>query len=88
MTFTNNDDSFYISHTKRTQYFTMPDTHFHDTYEIYYLLSGERYYFIKDKTYHVKKGDLIFIDIYDLHRTIVADTPTHERIVIKFSDKF
>ena len=30
--------------------------HYHDSYEIYYLYSGDRYYFIKDKTYHVKRG--------------------------------
>lgn len=29
--------------------------HFHNSYEMYYALSGERYYFINDKTYQIKK---------------------------------
>ena len=33
-----------ISAPKPTQHY-----HYHDSYELYYLYSGERYYFIKDK---------------------------------------
>ncbi|MEG0369713.1 MAG: AraC family ligand binding domain-containing protein, partial [Hungatella sp.] len=34
----------------------MTSRHFHDTYELYYLLEGERYYFIDKETYLVKQG--------------------------------
>lgn len=66
----------------------MRDNHYHDSYEIYYLLEGERYYFIKNRTYHVMKGDLVFIKTYDIHQTMDADNPIHERILINFKEEF
>jgi len=66
----------------------MPRDHFHDSYEMYYLLSGERYYFIKDRTYHIMKGNLVLINRYDLHRTLDANIPSWERILINFRPEF
>lgn len=66
----------------------MNTEHYHACYEIYYMLSGERYYFIKDSTFHVKKGDLVIINKYELHRTTCVNNPIHERIVINFKDEF
>ena len=68
--------------------FNMISTHYHDAYEIYYVVEGERYYFIKDRTYHLKKGDLVLINISELHRTIDAGVPRHERILINFKKDF
>lgn len=45
----------------RNTEFTMATGHFHDEYEIYYLMEGERYYFIENKTYHIHKGSLVLI---------------------------
>ena len=67
---------------------TMTSKHYHDAYEIYYLLEGERYYFIKDRTYHIQKGDLILIDINELHMTMDAPFPVHERILLNFKKDF
>lgn len=64
----------------------MPQHHIHDFYEIYYLLSGERDYFIKDKVYSVKQGDLVLVPKYMVHRTIDVGAASHERIVINFKD--
>ena len=64
------------------------NNHYHSTYEIYYLLSGRRHYFIKDSTYSVAAGDLVFINKYDVHKTSVLGSPQHERIVMNFSDAF
>ncbi|HEX7056774.1 MAG TPA: AraC family transcriptional regulator [Bacilli bacterium] len=79
---------FEISRYKRTGAYTMPFFHYHDTYEIYYLLSGERYYFIKDRTYRVRRGDLVFIPENVLHKTSVCGDPRHERILINFKLSF
>lgn len=67
---------------------SMPANHFHDTYEIYYLCSGERYYFIKNKTYHVKAGDIVFIGKNELHKTTEANRIAHERLLINFHERF
>ncbi|MFW5981399.1 MAG: cupin domain-containing protein [bacterium] len=41
--------------------------HFHHNMEIYFLLEGERYYFINNRTYQIKKGDLVLINKNILH---------------------
>ena len=35
-----------------------PDMHYHHSYELYYILEGEREYFIGDMFFKAKKGDL------------------------------
>jgi len=77
-----------IAHSKRKGYFTMPFHHYHDQYEIYYLLSGERSYFIEDRVYQVNKGSLVLIDTNVVHRTIDRGKPNHERLLINFKDEF
>lgn len=75
-------DHFAIHYMKRFDHYDMPEYHSHDYFELYYLLSGERRYYIKDKTYLVSKGDLVFINPYDAHKTKATFNPAHERIVI------
>lgn len=79
---------FIIEKCKRIKHYTMSVFHYHNTYEIYYLLEGQRYYFIKDRTYLVKKGDIILINKYDIHRTLYASSNEHERILIKFKEDY
>lgn len=74
-----------VEYRQINQPFTMPLNHYHEAYEIYYLISGERYYFITDKTYHVIPGDLVLIGINELHKTSQVDTSSHERILINFT---
>jgi AraC-like DNA-binding protein len=80
---------FTLEYVKRTGPFTMDSDHYHAYYEMYYLLSGERYYFIRDKSYHIRKGDLVFINKRELHKTsAVKESPEHERVVIYFDESF
>ncbi|HHV60284.1 MAG TPA: AraC family transcriptional regulator [Clostridiaceae bacterium] len=81
-------NEFEINYNKALEKVNMPMYHYHDTFEIYYLLSGERFYFIKDRTYHVMKGDLVFINIGDLHKTTSTPKPAHARLVINFKESF
>ena len=80
-------NDFYIHQVMRTTAFK-PINHYHNSYEIYYMLSGRRYYFIKDDAYQVAAGDLIFINKNDVHQTSVLGQPQHERIVMNFTDDF
>jgi len=75
-----------IDHRKRTGYFTMLSQHTHDRYELYYLLDGERDFFIRDRTYRVNRGNFVFVDKEELHRTIDTGVPSHERVVINFTE--
>ena len=66
----------------------MPSRHYHDAYEILYILSGELYYFIENKTYKVIGGDLLFMNVNDLHKMTNAKGKTFERIALHFKKDF
>lgn len=59
--------------------------HYHDCYELYYLYSGERYYFIQDKTYHVTGGSFVLIPPNEIHRTGNLGNFGYDRMLIHFS---
>jgi AraC-like DNA-binding protein len=78
----------YIEYMKRTEPYTMTIDHFHPYYEVYYLLSGSRIYFIEDRSYFVEQGDLVFIGKEMLHRTMQTGDARHERVILHFSDEW
>lgn len=80
------EDGIAIDRIRREAAFSMPCKHLHDEYEIYYLLEGERYYFIDRKTYHVTKGSLVFIDRGQIHQTSQAGPGSHERILLSLKE--
>ncbi len=59
-------------------------SHYHNSYEIFYLKEGDRYYYINDKCYHVTAGNMVFIDVYDVHYTAPYEQKEYERYVINF----
>ena len=59
--------------------------HYHDCYELYYLYSGERYYFIQDKTYHETSGSFVLISPNEIHRTGNLGNFGYDRMLIHFS---
>lgn len=83
----NEASTFSISNRKALSH-NMPENHFHSTYELFYLVSGERRFFIKDRTIIIKEGDLVLIQPNILHRTTNANLPEHERIIINFHKDF
>lgn len=78
-------DGITIDRIRRQPGFVMPAKHLHNEYEIYYLLEGERYYFIDQQTYHVKKGSLVLIRPNQIHQTSPAGSSGHDRILIGLS---
>lgn len=66
----------------------MPEKHIHEKYEIYYLVSGERYYFVKDRFFKIKKGHLVFVNQGEMHKTTDTEKPGHERILVYFRRSF
>lgn len=68
----------------RDEEFNMDVRHMHSEYEIYYLLEGERYYFIESETILIKAGTLLFIDRETIHKTTsVAGRPYYNRMLIE-----
>ena len=79
--------NIYCSKTKPETMFSMPDAHYHNHYEIYYLLLGKRKYFIGNQIVTVNKGDIVFIPKGILHKTSNSDSKYHQRLLISFNDK-
>ncbi|WP_276950764.1 AraC family transcriptional regulator [Acetatifactor muris] len=67
----------------RENEFSMANRHFHDTYELYYLLEGERYYFIDKETYLVGAGDVVLVKPNQIHKTSMAKASYHNRILLQ-----
>lgn len=71
----------------REREYSMAARHFHNTYELYYLLEGERYYFIDQETYLVKEGDAVFIRPEQIHKTSDTGKGRHERILLQIQEE-
>lgn len=85
--FENSENTFLVSHRKALSHH-MPVSHFHSTYEIYVLMSGEREFFIQDRTITIAEGDVVIIAPDVLHRTTNAERPKHERLIINMHAQY
>ena len=72
-----------MEHVIRDYEYSMVDRHFHETYELYYLLEGQRYYFIDRQTYLVKAGDVVMIRPNQIHKTSMAGESYHNRMLLQ-----
>ena len=80
-------EGFQINHTRRNRSFRMYEKHAHHQFELYYLVSGDRNYFVKDRVYPLKAGDLLLIGSNVLHKTVDGSSTSHERILIEFDER-
>ncbi len=81
--------NFRISHIVQKTGYTMTRRHIHMEYELYYLVRGERYYFIDSKTYHITPGSLVLVPSGTLHKTANVDnTGDHERILLILNEEW
>ncbi|NQX62996.1 AraC family transcriptional regulator [Paenibacillus qinlingensis] len=83
--FDNGQGSFSVSYRKALSH-NMPVNHFHSTYEIFYLMSGKRTFFIKDRTMIIEEGDVVIISPNILHRTTNTEMPKHERLIVNIHE--
>ncbi|MGN1114954.1 MAG: AraC family ligand binding domain-containing protein, partial [Candidatus Ornithomonoglobus sp.] len=58
---------FYIEKLYEDDSSGMKHSHFHDFYEIYYLLEGTRRYFINHTIYDVVPCDVLLVNKGDVH---------------------
>jgi AraC-like DNA-binding protein len=78
---------FDISREKKSQS-SMPTRHYHNGYEVFYMVSGDICYFIEDKAYQVVGGSLLLIDINKIHKLVNSSGETFERITLVFKREF
>lgn len=81
------DDIITISHNQ-----SIPNddfsVHIHDTYEIYYFLSGDVTYLIEGSAYQLHPHDLLLINSGELHRPMFNSNTPYQRIVIHFRPEY
>lgn len=87
MQYANAKGTFLLSHRKALSHH-MATNHFHSTYEIFYLMSGKREFFIKDRTMVIQEGDIMIIAPNILHRTTNTETPEHERLIVNIHESY
>jgi len=83
-----NESDFSISKASRPDVHYVCDSHYHDSYELYYLVSGTRRQFVDHKIYDIKKGDMILIPKRVIHKTTAIDRNKHTRYLVSFSEEF
>lgn len=72
---------------RQGKYYEMKNAHFHPVYEIYYLVSGTRKFFIENEIYNISKGTLVLINKNVMHQTSYSSDMLNERTYILFDDK-
>jgi YesN/AraC family two-component response regulator len=85
MSYKNQDDTFSITRRKMDSYNCK---HVHGTYEMLYLFSGERSFFINDRTFKMNVGDIVLISPNVLHRAIDAGHQECEGILMYFHEDY
>ncbi|WP_256760626.1 AraC family transcriptional regulator [Cohnella sp. WQ 127256] len=82
-----NSIPFDISREKKT-HSSIPSLHYHDAFEILYIVSGDLYYSIEDKNYQVVGGVLLLINMRDKHRLMNTNGAMYERVTLLFQEQF
>ncbi len=68
-----NSDQFYEKYGIFVEFLTfngtMPAMHEHPTYEMYFLIHGDRTYFVEDSVFRLQNGEVALIPPHVLHKT-------------------
>lgn len=62
--------------------------HYHDFSKIILFISGNVSYFIEGKSYELKPYDIVMVGAGEIHKPIIHDASTYERIIIYISSDF
>src|SRR5689334_21265683 len=81
------DDSISIERKAARARLYKSTPHYHNACEIHYFLDGDITFFIHDQSYKVKKGDILFIDSYEIHNPVYK-LYDYEKILIMYKPSF
>ncbi len=84
ITFSGQIPGIFAEEYLRVTEFSMADRHFHESLELYFMLEGERYYFIEQDTYHIKPQMAILVNRNQIHKTsMVTGHKQHLRFLLQ-----
>lgn len=84
----NHEQDYFVEHFKKKTNCAMPRIHMHNSYELYFLLSGDVRYSIGHLLYDVNPGDVVIVPKDTTHRTLHRSEKGLDRILIYFNDRF
>lgn len=73
----------FVEETRRGKDYSMLTRHFHKSIELYFLCSGERFYFVDQDTFHLKAHMGILIHQNQIHKTSAANAEPHHRFLLQ-----
>lgn len=79
-----NHQDIHFIHSLTTEW-TMETSHTHELYEINLSISGGNRFFVNDRCYDAKKGDLFFFSPSDIHKNHVPIGIPYDRFLFFFS---
>ncbi len=71
-----------VRRQKSAPYVSMKTPHWHDGWEFYYLVGGQRKFFLGSETYDICAGDLVVINKRVMHRVQWQGDASHERFFV------
>ena len=78
-------DNFYFDRAEN-KLCSLSTQHYHSTFEIYYLKEGFCHYFIGNKSFEVRSGDLVLRPEGTIHRTQYSSKPCTRLLINFFKD--
>ena len=83
ITFFGKCDGISVEQLIRYSRFNMNVKHFHNQYEIFYIIEGERQFFFDNKSYNAYAGDIAILDTNLVHTTCsISDEDTKSTLVL------
>jgi AraC-like DNA-binding protein len=76
-----------VAHTVQTG-FSMPADHSHDFYEIYCSQTEGVRFWVNDRVYPLRAGDMMIFNSADRHHAVVPEKTVYDRYVITFRPDF
>lgn len=76
-----------VSRNKIINKHLVSNIHYHEEYELYYMLDGGTTYFIDGEIFSINKGDFVFIPKGLPHKTDNQNCRHNERILISFREE-
>lgn len=81
-------ENYDITRNQNIRSKNMTNTHYHNHYEIYYLVKGEVRYFIDSMIFDMKCGDMVLIPPGVIHKTAYVANDSIERLLLIFTNEF
>ena len=83
------NEDFYVEYSEDDKWKrSTPKTHFHLSYEIYYLIENDVSYFIKDRLYRVVPGTVMIIPPNTIHTTKSLNVNPRKRYLINLPEGY